>query len=73
MIIKAIQTGLLVGGMFGGVVFVLALPFVFFDELYNALEKGGKHGVFGLLAIAFYVFFVLGIFTFSIYLATGGK
>ena len=73
MIIKAIQTGLLVGGMFGGLVFVLALPFVFFDELYTALEKGCKHGFFGLLAIAFYAFFVLGIFTFSIYLATGGK
>ena len=73
MIIKAIQTGLLVGGVFGVSVFVLAFPFVFFDELYDALEKGGKHGVFGLFAIAFYVFIALAILTFSIYLATGGK
>lgn len=73
MIIKATQTGLLVGGVFGFLVFVLAFPFVFFDKLYDALEKGGKHGFFGLFAISFYVFITLAIFIFSIYLATGGK
>ena len=73
IILEALKTAGIVGGVTAFITLAIMLPCVFFDDLVDSLMEGGRRAILPMSSVVLYIGLVMFILVFGVYMLTGGK